>query len=159
MVNSKRRKAAKQRPLERMVNDMQYVIELPEDLKRMIIDESCFKVAHAYRLAACVRAGVTLPEHHGRLIDADAIKYASEEISGGGCEPEETFYVRKKDVDCIETLVEATSESEKSAAEIFCERGFHKDITPKEFDDRLDRMPMSEIREILWKLYLRANEG
>lgn len=89
---------------------MQYVIELPEDLKRMIIDESRFEVAHAYRLAACVRAGVALPEHHGRLIDADAIKYASEEISGGGCEPKETLYVRKKDVDRIETLVAATDE-------------------------------------------------
>ncbi len=43
---------------------MQYVIELPEDLKRMIIDEGRFEVAHAYRLAACVKAGVALPEHH-----------------------------------------------------------------------------------------------
>ena len=43
---------------------MQYVIELPEDLKRMIIDEGRFDVAHAYRLAACVKAGVALPEHH-----------------------------------------------------------------------------------------------
>ena len=50
------------------------------------------------------------------------------------------------------------SESEKSAAKIFCEYGFHKDITPNEFDDRLDQMPMSEIREIMWKLYLRADE-
>ena len=98
---------------------MQYVIELPEDLKRMIIDEGRFEVAHTYRLAACVKAGVALPEHHGRLID--------------------------------------NSESEKSAAKIFCEHGFHKDITPNEFDDRLDRMPMSEIREIMWRLYLRAN--
>lgn len=91
---------------------MQYVIELPEDLKRMIIDEGRFEVAHAYRLAACVKAGIALPEHHGRLIDADTIKYASEEIPGCGCDPydEETLYVRKKDVDRVETLVAATDE-------------------------------------------------
>ena len=100
MVNSKRK----------MLNNMQYVIELPEDLKRMIIDEGRFDVAHSYRLAGCGKNSIALPEHHGRLIDADAIKYASEEISGGGCEPEETLYVRKKDVDRAETLVAATDE-------------------------------------------------
>ena len=100
LVNSKRK----------MLNNMQYVIELPEDLKRMIIDEGRFDVAHSYRLAGCVKNSIALPEHHGRLIDADAIKYASEEISGGGCEPEETLYVRKKDVDRAETLVAATDE-------------------------------------------------
>ncbi len=62
---------------------MQYVIELPEDLKRMIIDEGRFEVAHAYRLAACVKAGVALPEQ---------------------------LYVRKKDVDRVEALVAATDE-------------------------------------------------
>ena len=89
---------------------MQYVIELPEDLKRMIIDEGRFEVAHAYRLAGCVKNGTALPEHHGRLIDADEIEYTSEEISGCSCEPEETLYVRKKDVDRVEKLVAATDE-------------------------------------------------
>jgi len=60
---------------------MKYVIELPEDLKKMIIDEGRFEVAHAYRLAACVKAGVALPEHHVEALVAATDEEKDCEIS------------------------------------------------------------------------------
>lgn len=50
---------------------MQIVIDIPEDLKKMIFDDDVFDIAHSYRLAMCVKNGTPLPKGHGRLIDAD----------------------------------------------------------------------------------------
>ena len=53
---------------------MQIVIEIPEDLRKMIFDEGKFDISHSYRLAMCIKNGTPLPKGHGRLIDADAVE-------------------------------------------------------------------------------------
>jgi hypothetical protein len=48
---------------------MQIVIDIPEDIQKMIFDNEVFDIAHSYRLAMCVKNGKVLPAGHGRLIE------------------------------------------------------------------------------------------
>ena len=39
---------------------MLIVIDIPEDLKKMIFDDEVFNIAHSYHLAMCVKKGIPL---------------------------------------------------------------------------------------------------
>ena len=62
---------------------MKYVIDLSKDLDDMIMKGDIFNVAFAYKLAACVKKGIALPEKHGRLVDENEIAYVKLEDSTG----------------------------------------------------------------------------
>lgn len=59
---------------------MQIVIELPEYVKTNIEscedDEYMYGLLHYYefKIAQAIKNGIPLPQRHGRLIDADAVK-------------------------------------------------------------------------------------
>ena len=48
---------------------MQVVVNVPEDLRKMIFEDGTFDVTHSYRLASCVRKGIPLSE--GGLFSGD----------------------------------------------------------------------------------------
>ena len=52
---------------------MQIVIDIPEDLKKMIFDDEVFDIAHSYRLAMCVKNGTLLPKGHEQALEAAKI--------------------------------------------------------------------------------------
>ena len=117
-----------------------------------------------------IQIGSVYPREYW-MSSVTSLIYLKNWYSNQGCTDEELLDDLQKQVSslndrrCNQHALEVVkrfycdSESEKSAAKIFCEYGFHEELTPNEFDDRLDRMPMSEIREIMWKLYLRASEN
>lgn len=49
---------------------MQIVIEIPDSIYSALCSET-YPIQDAYKIALCVKNGTPLPEHHGRLIDAE----------------------------------------------------------------------------------------
>lgn len=52
---------------------MQIVIDIPEDLRKMIFDKQMFDIAHSYRLAKCISEGTPLPKGHGAIVDMNQL--------------------------------------------------------------------------------------
>lgn len=89
---------------------MQIVIDIPDDLRKMIFDQQMFDIAHSYQLAKCVSEGTPLPEHHGRLIDADRLLEYKYPIDSPLCVYEDVVNVT--DIDNALTIIEATEEDD-----------------------------------------------
>ena len=78
---------------------MKIVIDIPEKVYKYFIDEW----RETPEILRAVRQGTPLPEHHGRLIDADWVKntldiYVINEYNGQ--------FIRRSDVDKIPTIIE-----------------------------------------------------
>lgn len=53
---------------------MQIVIDIDENLYTRLFDNGVDNYDDAVDMAKAIRKGTPLPEHHGRLIDADALQ-------------------------------------------------------------------------------------
>lgn len=50
---------------------MKLIIDIPEDLKKMIFDNGMFDIAHSYRLAMCVKNGTPLDDVRAKIADIE----------------------------------------------------------------------------------------
>ena len=78
---------------------MQIVIEIPKEL---IAANKFYTNDEIWDIVKCVHNGVPLPEHHGRLIDADALMDLAQNSI--------TKTVDCNDIGRFPTVVEATKE-------------------------------------------------
>ena len=97
---------------------MQIVIDIPEDLRKMIFDDNKFDIAHGYRLAMCVKNGTPLPNGHGKIIDADKIEWfgcvSEQECTNKNIECKDCKRAEcdKRQVDAIPAILEADGGAE-----------------------------------------------
>lgn len=85
------------------MENIELVIKIPEDLKKMIFDDEVFDIAYSYRLAMCVKNGTLLPKGHGDLIDRKELLK----------QPINTANYPSNYVDIAPTIIEADSEVTK----------------------------------------------
>lgn len=89
---------------------MQIVIDIDEDIAQGIIDgknDEPRNIVRAFQatIADAIKNGTPLPEHHGRLIDADWVKnildiYVINEYNGQ--------FIRLNDIDSVPTIIEGS---------------------------------------------------
>lgn len=85
---------------------MQIVIDIPEDvLKRTVFYREFKDLSDCITTIKALEKAITLPEHHGRLIDADDLYENTEichsDIDGYAC-------VRWKDINDAPTIIEGS---------------------------------------------------
>ena len=96
---------------------MQIVINIPEDVR----NRAAFGITYRQDLqiiGEAIANGTPLPEHHGRLVDADIVQYMARK-KAEDCFPEGRYYYgyRKslfefaREIDNAPTIVEADKEA------------------------------------------------
>jgi len=90
--------------------DIELVIKIPEELKNKIDNANEDNYSFYIRwfettLYCAIKNGTSLPEGHGRLIDADALDEAKEMVDtfGGGCK----YAVRMDNIRLIPSVIKA----------------------------------------------------
>ena len=84
---------------------MQIVIDIDDNLYTRLFDNGVDNYDNAVDIATAIRKGTPLPEHHGRLVDADWIKntldiYVINEYNGQ--------FIRRNDIDSVPTIIEGS---------------------------------------------------
>ena len=79
---------------------MKIVIDIPEEMYQNVLNGT-----YCGQLYENLKNGIPLPEHHGRLIDADWVKntldiYVINEYNGQ--------FIRRSDIDIIPTIIEGS---------------------------------------------------
>ena len=92
---------------------MQIVIEVDENIYTRLFDNGeDYTIVNddLFALAKAIRKGTPLPEHHGRLIDADFIKELGAECIAARWDDNELYALGA--IDEIPTIIPATEEGE-----------------------------------------------
>ena len=96
---------------------MKIVIDIPKEIYENAQNDllCCLPI-----LTEAIKNGTPLPEHHGRLIDADAIKYRLNCMNGDICVSNAPSCaecleraVTKAEIDEIPTIIPATKEGDR----------------------------------------------
>ena len=87
---------------------MQIVIEIPEE------EYEYLKTNHSHEVfyGDAIANGTPLPEHHGRLIDADEL-YMHKFVEGGRHLSDISQWIAYKIIEAAPTIIPATKEGEK----------------------------------------------
>ena len=98
--------------------DIELVIKIPEGVMEYIKNNDCLAVSYIDEVAKAIKNGTPLPEHHGRLIDADKYIENKHKTEWLGDDVKDE-YLEEISVDTFNestpTIIPATKEGENNA--------------------------------------------
>lgn len=85
---------------------MKLIIDIPDEIRKSIFDDVYCGIIDK-RVFDAIKHGTPLPEVHGRLIDADLLKYNMKFVCMGVMAGSDTFDEPLNEIDRAETIIEA----------------------------------------------------